>query len=920
MKLIIRLKKFFFNPIITHLLFWSWNLMYLLVVLAGIINTDVLTSIFNDVISGDMPISVFIYCFLLFIMPIVSMIIAARYLLSDDTKILRWLVCIQFPVMFLLILRLSGFNELTWGNTHLIFVAMLGILTVLFYVLDEPRFLNPKWKELKLIGLTSVLLLVTYVCVLLLLVIFPLLVIFIKAFFSFVWLTDFFRWGSIGFEIIFGIFFVVSALLFVVYPFYAFSTYLLTFTKSFKKFRNENSQIAWVTVGLAVAVNVSLFFTLNYNQPQHYAFDLWEQMEQEKFPAKLKLETFDNEAKIKRGIMNAHLAKYRYAFDSDDKPLNTLYQDAFKSQVITDAAASAMSFLCLPFMYQGDMYSDESKARVLYGDLFDESLHIVEKDRIVNAMNSTWDRSGVEAGILDINEKKVWVKEQNVKINEHGSFASIEVHEVYQNQTYDQQEILYYFSLPDNAVFSGLWLSDNDSIVKKYDFNVAPRGAAQQVYKNELRKRIDPSLLEQVGPNQYRLRAFPILPKVRDYSVAGTSKVNDGPNFHLWIEYTTCIINGTRESVWPTPEVLERRNVFATNETKYSLNGKQAEEVNAGSWIPLKLIKTTKPTKVLEVSYEGKSVVFESDVPASLAPKTKLNVLIDHSYSMQKWHGSILEKLTELHTKFGKDNVKIIVGEKEIKSLNMLKREDFWGKNQAMEQLSKYADNRSPHSTVFITDNGSYELTTDNLPSLKLNAPIYIYHLGKIAKVYPDNLFETLKMNDGDVCTDLADLQQKIASKQVINGERISEDGGLKISYFESSKSMTMSPPSSMAAKIIGAKIIDNKIKEVYKGNRLQALDDMHRIALKHQIVSPYSSMIVLVTKVQKELLKNAENEKDRFDRENETGTEPIGNNDVLQVTGTPEPHEWVLIILSILMLLAYYFKQNQWKHFTRKT
>jgi len=287
---------------------------------------------------------------------------------------------------------------------------------------------------------------------------------------------------------------------------------------------------------------------------------------------------------------------------------------------------------------------------------------------------------------------------------------------------------------------------------------------------------------------------------------------------------------------------------------------------------------------------------------------------------MRKRLDAIIDEIALFHKTFGKENVSIAIGEKQITSLGKLKEEDFWGKKQAMEQLTQFADQQSTNATVFLTDKGSYELTMDELPAIKMGAPLYMYHLGKIAKAYPDNLFETIKMSEGDVCMRVSEIQDKIAFTQQSDGNylgrysALSSDGNIEISFFESSKKPSILYPNPLAAKIIGTKIIDKKTKEVFTSNRLQALDDMHDIAKKQGIVSPYSSMIVLVNNAQKEALKKAEEADDRFDRENETGGEPAGKLGFTEVTGTPEPHEWMLIILSALMLLVYFFKKNNWK------
>lgn len=471
-----------------------------------------------------------------------------------------------------------------------------------------------------------------------------------------------------------------------------------------------------------------------------------------------------------------------------------------------------------------------------------------------------------------------------------------------------------------------MWLSDNDSVSKKYDFNVAPRGAAQQVYKDEVRRRVDPSLLEQVGPNQYRLRAFPILPKTRDYNNSFNRRaIIEAPNFHLWLQYTICNLDRTRDATWGTPEVLERRNVFANKHTTYSFNGKVMEVSNDRNWVPYEIKKTTKSGGVSEVSFNGENVIFRTMSDKYELRKQPVNVLIDNSYSMQKHLNVILRDLSTLQDTLGKQNVRIAIGKKRISAFSQLRKNDFWGKEQAMQQLSKYADTFSSSPTIFITDKGSYELLTDEVPAIKLQAPLFIYHLDKLAKAYPDNLFETIKMNDGSSCTNTSDILDQLSYLQMGKKQDIgrytilSMENKMEISFFEGSKKPSILYPSPKAGKIIASKIIDKKVTDLYTGDRLKTLDQMHEIAKKYNIVSPYSSMIVLVNDAQKDALKRAEEQDDRFDRENETGDEPDGVLGLTNVTGTPEPHEWVLIIISCLLLLLYTFRKNQWMQLGRK-
>ncbi len=74
----------------------------------------------------------------------------------------------------------------------------------------------------------------------------------------------------------------------------------------------------------------------------------------------------------------------------------------------------------------------------------------------------------------------------------------VEFHEVLLNDGPIVQEVYYYLLLPETAVFTGVWLGAD----KEYAFQVSTRGAAQQVYREQLVVRQDPALLEQVSIDQ----------------------------------------------------------------------------------------------------------------------------------------------------------------------------------------------------------------------------------------------------------------------------------------------------------------------------------------------------------------------------------------------------------------------------------
>ena len=92
----------------------------------------------------------------------------------------------------------------------------------------------------------------------------------------------------------------------------------------------------------------------------------------------------------------------------------------------------------------------------------------------------------------------------------------------------------------------------------------------------------------------------------------------------------------------------------------------------------------------------------------------------------------------------------------------------------------------------------------------------------------------------------------------------------------------------------------------------VRELDKIHKIAVENYIVSPFSSMIALVSEWQEEELEKNSQGADRFDTEMSDDGEkfraPQRNSGLnLFVGGVPEPEEWLLIILSVIMVTYFY-------------
>jgi hypothetical protein len=116
-----------------------------------------------------------------------------------------------------------------------------------------------------------------------------------------------------------------------------------------------------------------------------------------------------------------------------------------------------------------------------------------------------------------------------------------------------------------------------------------------------------------------------------------------------------------------------------------------------------------------------------------------------------------------------------------------------------------------------------------------------------------------------------------------------------------------MRPAPPFAAFAARRLIISDSITKREQISELATLDGLHALAVENSIVTPYSSMIVLINARQEQMLDQLEQQSDRFARE----VEKIGDTNAPNITGVPEPEEWLLIGIATA-LLGWYMRKRQ--------
>lgn len=97
-------------------------------------------------------------------------------------------------------------------------------------------------------------------------------------------------------------------------------------------------------------------------------------------------------------------------------------------------------------------------------------------------------------------------REVAITTQQENRLALVTVTDSFRNESSSDQETTAEFLLPTGSIIVDLKLGQN----LEFPGIVAPRGAARATYEAELQQRRDPALLQQIGPDQYRLRVFPV--------------------------------------------------------------------------------------------------------------------------------------------------------------------------------------------------------------------------------------------------------------------------------------------------------------------------------------------------------------------------------------------------------------------------
>ncbi len=242
-------------------------------------------------------------------------------------------------------------------------------------------------------------------------------------------------------------------------------------------------------------------------------------------------------------------------------------------------------------------------------------------------------------------------------------------------------------------------------------------------------------------------------------------------------------------------------------------------------------------------------------------------------------------------------------------------QEVFFGRLRPRDLLAQFEALRAGQDyrgVLLLTDDGAYDFANDQSSHRAFTEPIWMVHLGdRMPAGYDDALLQSIETSGGGFTSSVGEVFAKLSAPGV---------GWVADGYYWSAETVgeEISIPSSGFEQVAARQLIRSRTRELRRrpangteassGDPLPSpdLDQIHAVAKRYGVVTPYSSMIVLVNQAQRQALLKAEAREDRFERESENGTEALTlPDDPFAVSGVPEPEEWILIILAGVTLLV---------------
>ena len=463
------------------------------------------------------------------------------------------------------------------------------------------------------------------------------------------------------------------------------------------------------------------------------------------------------------------------------------------------------------------------------------------------------------------------------------------------------QEALYSFYLPPNAVITSasLWVEGEE----RPSF-LTTKNKANNAYTTIVgRERRDPLLIHWQEGNRVTVRVFPVTNKEpRQFKIGITSPLQEkegqliyqNPDFEgpYWKNATEKIrILGAADKL----DFLSKL-AFSKSGEDWIYEGRYHSdwqlEIDAGNF------------QESSFSFDNQHFKLSTYHPETV-PFTAKNIYLDINRSWSKKQFNTLWEQLQFQPVFVYTNKMV--------------RLNAQNKNRLFKQLQRYRyrlfpfyEIEQPSTALVITQNEVLTPVLNDIKgtvfSKKLNAffnknemPVAVYDLGNEPSLYLKTLKELRQIHyyADDMPRLLTFLEQKLFIKNQENDTRIAfPKMGLEIQKIDQPMAQSTAPDHLM--RLFTYNHLMRQIGKDYF-NKEKHEDELIAQAEKAHIVTPISSLIVLETQA----------DYDRFDIKKSKNS--LKNASINDAGAVPEPHEWLLILLS-LVVATYLFWQLKMK------
>jgi len=644
----------------------------------------------------------------------------------------------------------------------------------------------------------------------------------------------------------------------------------LDYTKKGKIYFNS------VIIGLSIPMAIIIGYTANWYTINENLTEIRQQtMAQNSLPSWVALsQVLENDWQTEKILQSGSL--YSIANPS----FNNLFpstRNRFDERVKHDP------FVVIASLFSEPLQLDDKERRQLLNAVFNRR-HLTERKLWSGQDLST---KKVETAIQFFPEFRLAYTEKAIEIqnNKRGGWRR------------NQQEALYSFYLPEGSVVTSasLWVAGEE----RPSF-LTTRNKADSAYTTIVGvESRDPLLLHWQEGNQVTVRIFPVLPtENRQFKIGITSPLveKNGQLIYQNPDFDGPYTENATETI---------RILGATNKLDFlsKLTFSQSEE----DWIYEGLYHSDWQLKIDAPELAAGTFSFGNQhfqmqpyapITTSFIPES---IYLEVNQSWSKRQFNAVWKAIQYQPVF-------VYTDKMVRLTAQNKDRLFRELNQYRYRLFPYYAIENPATALVITHN---EALTPVLSDLKgttfanqlntffnqNNAPVAVFDLGTSPSLYIKSLKELRQLNYHQ--GDFDNLQQFLGDNLFIQSSETDNlvtlaNMGIQIQKVAQSANTSTAPDHLM--RLFTYNNLMRKIGKDYfntkkLGNQLIAQ------AEQAHVVTPVSSLIVLETQA----------DYDRFDIK--ASKDGLKNASIKNAGAVPEPHEWLLIILSLLVMSYFYWK-----------